>query len=47
LTAKNIRFYSGNHLIPHSSPNLSLAECFSITFEFQKRETKNDIIMQH
>jgi hypothetical protein len=47
LTAKNIRFYSGNHLIPHSSPNLLFAECVSITFEFQKRETKNDVITQH
>jgi len=34
-------------LIPHSSPSLSSADCVSITFEFQKRDTKNDTITQH
>jgi len=47
LTVKNIRFYIGNRLINHLDPNLSSAECVSITFEFQKRDTRNDVITQH
>ncbi len=47
LTVKNIRFYIGNRLINHSDPNLSSTECVSITFEFQKRDTRNDVITQH
>jgi hypothetical protein len=46
LELRNIRFFRGNVLIPHSSPSLSSADCVSIT-EFQKRDTKNDIITQH
>jgi hypothetical protein len=41
LTVRNIRFYNGNRLVKHSDPNLSLAECLSITFEFQKRDSPN------
>jgi hypothetical protein len=47
LELRNIRFFRGNVLIPHSSSSLSLADCVSITFEFQKRDTKNDTITQH
>jgi len=47
LTIKNIRFFQGNSQVPHSDPALSSANCVSITFEFQKRDTKNDTITQH
>jgi hypothetical protein len=47
LELRNIRFFKGNTLIPHSSPFLSSAECVSITFELQKRDAKDDTITQH
>jgi hypothetical protein len=47
LVLKNIRFFKGNTLIPHSDISLSSANCVSITFEFQKQEMKNDTITQH
>jgi len=47
LELRNIRFFRGNTLIPHSSSSLSSADSMSITFEFQKRDTKNDTITQH
>jgi hypothetical protein len=40
IIVRNIRFYQGNRLVKHSSPNLKYAECVSITFELQKREAK-------
>jgi hypothetical protein len=43
---KNIRFFNSNHLVKHSDPKLHCAECASITFELQKRDTKNDISTQ-
>jgi hypothetical protein len=46
LALRNIRFYKGRRLILHSDPLLHLAECVSITFEIQKKESKNDIITQ-
>jgi len=47
LTLKNIRFFRGNRQLKHSEPQLPEADCVSITFEQQKRETKNDVITQH
>jgi len=47
LKLHNIQFFKGNLLIPHSSLSLSLADCVSIIFEMQKRDTKNDTITQH
>jgi hypothetical protein len=47
LALRNIRFHSGTKLIPHNAKNLHLADTVSITFELQKRDTKNDIITQH
>jgi hypothetical protein len=46
LSVKNIRFYQGRQLLSHNDPLLHLAECVSITFELQKKESKNDIITQ-
>jgi hypothetical protein len=47
LTIKNINFYRGKRQLHHTDPTLHLADCVSITFEQQKRDTKNDIITQH
>jgi len=48
LKVDNIRFFfKGNKIITHSDPDLYKAEFVAITFEFQKRDTKNDIITQH
>jgi hypothetical protein len=47
LQLKNTRFFRGNKQISHSDPDLSSSDCVSITFEEQKRDTKNDPIMQH
>jgi hypothetical protein len=46
LCLRNIRFYQGRRLLPHSNPLLHLAECVSITFELQKKDSKNDVITQ-
>jgi hypothetical protein len=47
LKLSNIRFFQGNSTVKHSDPNLHLAVCVTITFEHQKRDTKNDAITQH
>jgi hypothetical protein len=47
LTLKNIRFFKGCRLIHFEDPLLHYADCVSITFEQQKRDTKNDVITQH
>jgi len=47
LMVKNISFLKGRRTVPHSDPFLHLADCISITFENQKRDTKNDTITQH
>jgi hypothetical protein len=47
LMIKNIRFFKGNRLVPHSDIHLHQSDCVSITFEQQKRDTKNDTITQH
>jgi hypothetical protein len=47
LTVSNIHFLKGRRAIPHTDPLLHLADCVSITFELQKKDTKNDIITQH
>jgi hypothetical protein len=47
LALRNIRFFKGRRLLDHTDRLLHLADCVSITFELQKKETKNDIITQH
>jgi hypothetical protein len=47
LAIKKFRFYRGKTLINHRDRFLYLADSVSITFEQQKRDTKNDIITQH
>ena len=47
LAIKNVRFYKWHSKVHHKSEFLHLADCVSITFELQKRDTKNDTITQH
>ncbi len=47
LALRNICFFKGRKLLDHTDKLLHLADCVSITFELQKKETKNDIIAQH
>lgn len=47
LTLKNIRFFRKRRCIQHSDPLLQLSDCVSITFELQRRDSKNDTITQH
>lgn len=41
---RNIRFHSKNKEIPHHSPNIFQATSVSITFEWQKRDVRDDTI---
>jgi len=43
LALRNIRFFIGNKPLHHGSNSLHLADKVSITFEFLKRDTKNDM----
>jgi hypothetical protein len=47
LQLNNIRFFQGHKQLRHSNQDLTKADCVSITFEEQKRDTKNDTITQH
>jgi hypothetical protein len=47
VTLQNIRFFKRKRVLIHSDNHLHKADCVSITFEFQKRDTKGDIITQH
>jgi hypothetical protein len=47
LTIKNIRFFKGKKTLLHTDPLLHKADCNSITFEFQKRDSKGVVITQH
>ena len=43
----NIRFYSDKRLTPHTSSQLHLADCVTITFVFQKNDTRDETITMH
>jgi hypothetical protein len=47
LTLKNIRFFKGKQLLKHNDKLIHLADNISITFEQQKKDTKNDIITHY
>jgi hypothetical protein len=47
LSLKNIRFFKNKRELHHHNPKLSEADTVSITFEYQKKDTKNDTITQH
>ena len=47
LKVRNIKFYNWKKLISHRNPYLHQAECVSITFKMQKKDSKNDTITQY
>jgi hypothetical protein len=47
LCVRNLRFFTNKRELPISSPDLHLAETVSINFEFQKSNTRDDVITQH
>jgi len=47
LSLKNIHFFMGKKRLNHRDKILHLASSVSITFEAQKRDTKNDTITHH
>jgi hypothetical protein len=47
LTLKNIIFFKGRRELHHSNKSLHKADSVSITFEFQKKDTRNDTVTHH
>jgi hypothetical protein len=47
LCLRNIRFFLNGHLLSHDNTSLSLADCVSITFEFQKTDIRDETITHH
>ena len=46
LKLRNIRFLKDGKKLPHDSPLLEYADSVSITFEFQKKDERNDTVTQ-
>ena len=46
LRLRNIRFFTEGIETSHDSPDLEFADCVSITFEFQKKDERNDTVTQ-
>lgn len=46
LKLRNIRFFKDGQLLSHDSPLLEYADCVSDTFEFQKKDERNDTVTQ-
>lgn len=46
LRLHNIRFFKDGILLHHEDPNLESADCVSVTFEFQKKDERNDTVTQ-
>jgi hypothetical protein len=42
----NLHFFKDGILIKHNNPHLEFSDCISITFEMQKKDMKNDTVMQ-
>ena len=46
LRLRCIRFFKDGILLSHDSPLLEHADCVAITFEFQKKDERNDTVTQ-
>ena len=46
LRIRNIRFFSDGRELSHNDSCLEYADCVSITFEFQKKDERNDTVTQ-
>jgi len=47
LRLRNIEFRRGNRIVPHSDPHLERCETVSITFEYQKRDERDETITHY
>ena len=47
LCLRNLQFYRDKKELHHSHPNLHLADCIAITFEFQKNDEHDATVMMH
>jgi hypothetical protein len=46
LRRRNFVFRRDNKIVPHESPNLHLADSVTLTFEYQKRDLRDDQVTQ-
>ena len=46
LRMEHLVFRKDNKIVPHDEPNLELADTITITFEYQKRDLRNDTVTQ-
>jgi hypothetical protein len=46
IRKRNMVFRKGGRILPHLSPRLHLADTISITFEYQKRDKRNNTVTQ-
>lgn len=46
LRLRCIRFFKDGRALKHDNPLLEFADCVAVTFEFQKKEEKNDTVTQ-
>jgi len=46
IRKRNMVFRKGGRILPHLSPRLRLADSIAITFEYQKRDERNDTVTQ-
>jgi hypothetical protein len=47
LTLKNIRFFKGRQEIKQNDTSLHLSDTVSISFEYQKKDTRNDTVTHY
>ena len=46
IRLRNMIFRTKNRIVPHDDPNLKLADTITITFEYQKRDLRDDSVTQ-
>ena len=46
IRKRNIVFIKNHRILPHESPDLELADAVTVTFEYQKRDERNDSVTQ-
>jgi len=46
IRKRNMMFQKGGRILPHSLPRLYLADTIAITFEYQKRDKRNNTVTQ-
>ena len=46
MCIRNIRFFLDGRELSHNDPRLEYADCVSVTFEFQKKDERNNTVTQ-